>query len=428
MNKEQKLRERFWETDLQNGGGIFYPYQEIKRVLKDCDMAWVEEQYERLKLHAIKNTKFYHQLSVDDVFPVMNKSKILAHYDEHCAIAGFEGPIHFSSTSGSTGIPFTVVQDGRKRKRHIADLKAMGDLCDYPSHERMVYFRVLDEKLHRTPEQEENENIFYVDSRSLDKDSLEKMKRILVEKKPRIVFSYPSTLVEIARYLIETNTSPSEICANAALVSGESISTDSLAIIAKAFDCKVYRRYADMECGILAQDDGDEGNYHLNYGSYYFECLKIDSDLPADDGEIGRIVITDLFNYALPMIRYDTGDLGVMWHPKDGSFPYFSEIIGRQRDCIYATNGKMLSPAVATVELHSLKDVRQWQFIQKKEKEYLLKLSGTTTLNQSVNNALTKIQRILGQDANICVEYVDEIPVEKSNKRRAVVCEWEKKQ
>ena len=62
-----------------------------------------------------------------------------------------------------------------------------------------------------------------------------------------------------------------------------------------------------------------------------------------EEGELARIVVTDLFNYAMPLIRYDTGDLAVVEkHEKYGKV--ITSIEGRRTDFIYNTSGDVLSP------------------------------------------------------------------------------------
>lgn len=420
----EDLRKAFWKEDLEHGGIIHSQYEEIKRVLDQKDMAWVQTQYRKLRQHAIAQTDFYSKYGVDDVFSVVNKSILLENYEACKAKAGFSGPTHMSSTSGSTGTSFTVIQDYRKRKRTIADLKVFGERCDYPSHERMIFFRVLSENLRRTPEQEDRENIYYIDSSNLDEEHLHQMYEAILVKQPRIIFSYASTLVELARYISNAAHVVEVSALRSVLTAGEGISEQDRRLLEKVFHCSVYRRYSDMELGILGQDTGNGSAYFLNYGSYYFECLKIDSDAPAAPGEVGRIVITDLFNYAFPMIRYDTGDLGIMDVESEDEFPVLREIYGRIRDCVYATDGALISPAKISVMMWQAKGVRQWQFIQQSRKEYLLKINSAEDVDRKYLKE--RFQNLIGADAVIRIEQVEEIPVLSSNKRRAVVCNYQK--
>lgn len=419
-NYTEKLRKSFWKEDEKNGGIIKRQYDEIKTVLSSNGLQWAERQLVKIKEHAIKETEFYKNYKINDVFPVMNKSKLIENYEACKAKAGFMTPLHISSTSGSTGTPFSVIQDYKKRSRTIADLKVFGELCNYPSHERMIFFRILNEKIHRTPEQEQRENIYYIDSSILDDSHLELMIRTIIEKKPRIIFSYSSTLVEISKYAIKKGYSAKDFTVKSVLCAGEGINEIDRQNMAELFGCKVYRRYSDMELGILGQDSGDGGKYILNYGSYYFECLKIDCDEPTKTGETGRIVITDLFNYAFPMIRYDTGDLGVMDY--DGEVPVLTEIFGRDRDVIYTPEGVLISPAKISTSMWGIDELKQWQFIQNGKNEYTIKLNGNDNLDSTY--ILQKLRNLLGNNAILHVVKVNEIPVLSSNKRRAIINEY----
>lgn len=249
-----------------NGGVIFNQYEEIKQVLHDKDKVWVQRRLKDIKLHAIEQIEFYKNYQLTDDFPVVNKMILIENHDACLAKSGYQTSTHISSTSGSTGTPFSVTQDFKKRNRTIADLKVFGELCNYPSHERMVFFRVINSKLHRTPEQEDRENIYYIDSSDLRDAHLEEMKNALLEKKPRSVFSYSSTLVELAKYIDRTGIPKNGFSTNSVLTGGEGLSDENRKLLEKVFGCTVYRRYSDMELGILGQDMGNGSGYILNWG------------------------------------------------------------------------------------------------------------------------------------------------------------------
>jgi len=346
---------------------------------------------------------------------------------ESCSAKGnYYTPIHISSTSGSTGIPFNVVQDFKKRNRTIADLKVFGEMCEYPSHERMIFFRVISTKLHRTKEQEEKDNIYYIDCSDLGDMHLEEMKQIILEKEPRTILGYSSVLIELAKYIKRTGIPHEGFSMKSILTGGEGLSDEDRHLLESVFGCTVYRRYSDMEMGILGQDTGGGSAYVLNWGSYYFECLKMDSDKPAESGEVGRIVVTDLFNYAFPMIRYDTGDTGILSKGNGISkgWPYISKLYGRRLDLIFDTSGNPVQPMALARVLKNLKGIIQWQFVQTAEREYKIRLNMEKEI--SVDACINELLEILGKDAIIAVDLVDEIPVLASGKRKPVVNEWNK--
>ena len=250
------------------------------------------------------------------------------------------------------------------------------------------------------------------------------MKNALLDKRPRIAFSYSSTLVELAKYIDRTGIPKEGFSMKSVLTGGEGLSDENRKLLEKVFDCTVYRRYSDMELGILGQDMGNGSEYVLNWGSYYFETFKLDSDEHTEPGEAGRIVITDLFNYAFPMIRYDTGDLGILDNSDPNELPKLKEIYGRVRDGVYATDGRLISPAKVFVMMWGSDGVKQWQFIQETKDKYVLKLNCEKDVD--TDTYVKKFKGLLGESADIEVQLVDEIPVTSSNKRRAVICNYHK--
>lgn len=186
----------------------------------------------------------------------------------------------------------------------------------------------------------------------------------------------------------------------------------------------IVEAYADEEADMLAQQRIDDTNYYLNHSGYVFEFLKLDSDENAKPGELARIVISDLFNHAFPLIRYDTGDTAVFMEGNDKSngWEYISKLYGRRLDLVYNTKGEPIHPMNFARVLKNLPGIIQWQFIQKTERNYVIKLNVTHKAN--IDNTLKEIREILGEESNVSVEYVDEIPVLRSGKRKPVICEW----
>ena len=165
----------------------------------------------------------------------------------------------------------------------------------------------------------------------------------------------------------------------------------------------------------------------MNRADYYVEILKMDSNLPTDENEVGRIVVTDLYNYAMPMIRYDTGDVGayikVVHAGKERTA--ISSFGGRKVDTIYDANGNMVSPHAITNLMWKYQTVRQFQFIQSSKNTYKLLLN-VDRENIDERGICNDYQKILGEKSNITVEYCNAIPVLASGKRRYIVNEFYK--
>ena len=204
----------------------------------------------------------------------------------------------------------------------------------------------------------------------------------------------------------------------------EALTDDIAEKIWKVFKCPVFDRYSDMELGIIAQREYDKTYFKINSASYYFECLKLNSDEWADEGEVGRLVFTDLYNHVFPMIRYDTGDLGSYINVNGEIF--INKIFGRVLDQIQNTSGIWVNPHDITRIMKNIEGVIQWQLIQKSIDRFVFKvLRNKKKLDQS--EIIKRLKSILGNEAEIIIEEVNEMPVLNSQKRKTIVNEMLKK-
>lgn len=414
-----KRKKYFWSNPE-----IYRQYQEVKTVNNFSGggvKIWQAERLEAIKRYAIKYTDFYKDYSMEASFPIMTKSDFLNNYEKIRSREKFNLPNHSSSTSGSTGIPFTVIQNFEKRQRTIADLKVFGEYANYFSHEKMLQLRAyngktLDYRIDR------KENIFRYDISNLKEENINKLLIYINQIHPRILFGYTSTLETLSNYILSRKINMSKFHIKTVLVGAETLTDEIAEKIKQAFQCPLFDRYSNMEMGIYAQREYGKTNFKVNNGSYYFEIIRLEEDIPAKEGEVGRIVVTDLFNHAFPMIRYDTGDLG-KYCIKDDKMELY-EIYGRKIDCIYDIKGNILDPHSISRCMCKVKNVRQWQFIQKNEKEYLLKVNISSEIEeQDIKNRLC---HELGDAAKINIQYVDEIPVLNSSKRKYIMNEYKR--
>ncbi|MHA7060065.1 hypothetical protein ACWGOQ_0022750 [Aquimarina sp. M1] len=116
------------------------------------------------------------------------------------------------------------------------------------------------------------------------------------------------------------------------------------------------------------------------------------------------------------MIRYDTGDIGTMDFDEN-NIPYLSSVEGRKLDVIYNTKGEII-PSHVSYKLCKYGDYKQFQLVQNGQKDYVIKLNTDKKVDE--NRMLKEYRGYFGQDANIKIEYVAEIPLLSSGKRREV--------
>lgn len=195
--------------------------------------------------------------------------------------------------------------------------------------------------------------------------------------------------------------------------------------------CDIISQYGNEENGIFGQSDinGSGRHINLNGAGCIVEVLKINSDEPAEKEELGRVVVTDFTNYAFPMIRYEIGDLAAPCeYYSDGTIKSLDKLSGRVTDMIYNTQGEIIDiyNSIPT-EIFNNPLIKQFQFIQTDEKEYLMNIS---TENDNVKTEeqkfMDKLKDVLGRDASVKINWVNELPVLNSGKRKIVINEWKK--
>ena len=404
-------------------------FREIQCSLESpWEFSRVQEKLDRMLYFARTNCEFYRGIDAPDGlrlsdFPVVNKVVLNENYAQVRTRLYADQPVHTMSTSGSTGIPFTVVQNMDKRERHIADLKYFGILAGYRDMDPMCFLRA---KPTATPEQQKEQNIWQYDISNLSESNLHEYYHAMIEKESVALIGYASTLdVAVSfwqkHYPHNISKIGTIICTSESLL--DATRKKLHAYFGKK--CAIVSRYSNNENGVMGQEEGI-GRYMLNWASYYFEVLKMDSDLPAADGDLGRLVVTDLYNCAFPMIRYDTGDVARMCNPID-SAPYIYDLYGRRMDLIYDTAGETVSPHMLTRIMRFASQIDQWQFIQEDIRRYRLNVTDVNGERPDCGHEIKALLKILGDDAEITLTYVQDIPVLSSKKRKLIVSMLDKK-
>lgn len=433
------LRYRFWIKDYLHGSPIGKPYKDIKYISEhniQISRKIKKAKLEQLLLHAQKHTQFYknmNSLELQD-YPVMNKALLIEHHSEieipveH--IPGQIGKVYVQKTSGSTGIPFEIPQDTLKRERRIAELKYFGKQIGFNTHELLIHLRIWNKWQSKSLKQIRKENIIPFDISEMSKNKMKELVELIQKENVYALRGYASIIDQLANYIIDN---PASLPSLKIIISvSETLQDETREKVKKYLKCEIVSQYANEECGILAQEmpptKTTNNIMYLNHAGYYFEILKINKDVPADYGELGRIVITDLHNYAFPIIRYDTGDLGVLLPPneKSNGYPVLGKLWGRRLDICYTTKGEPFSAMLLSRTLKHFDKILQWQFIQKGEKEYCIKviMHENCIANEYLKSAIIELLKVLGEDAIINIEQVNEIPVLSSRKRKPVINEW----
>ena len=388
--------------------------------------------WKRLKHSACSGTAFYSGMETRRFleFPVVTKNDIRSSQDSFLSKKmDREGMVQMA-TSGSTGTPFVCYQDRGKKQRVSAECIYYSEKVGYRLGDNLSYIRTLVKQNRKPGWKQFMQNQTMVNCMSIDGQGVEEMLRRLrgyAKCGSVTVLAYGSTWTAVKDYAESRNLTYFRGLDNVSgLISGSDMLFDGTreAVSSLFGGVPMASRYSNEENGVIGQDEGRNNVFPVNEADYLVEiCDDEGNRLP--EGELGHIVVTDLYNYGMPMIRYDTGDVGAIetLETNGRRKRCICRFSGRQVDVIYDAGGKALSPHVIANHMWSFPEIRQFQVVQTGEKAYTLRLNLPDGFGRK-GELTGLVRRLLGKDAILSLEFVDEIPVLASGKRRYIINEW----
>ncbi|MEP1488275.1 MAG: hypothetical protein ABJK28_07585 [Algibacter sp.] len=423
----------FWGYDFLRGGQLKKHYLDVKFILENYgskESLSLREKYLRdLLEHAVKTSAYYKKTVVSskfEDFPVINKNTVLNNFEDFKSSKYVNDANTKVSTNGSTGTPFKLFHNKNKRSRHDADNLYFAEKGGYSLGDRLYLLRAIHKKDFKSLLRFFRQNFKTFGILNYTDADIEKLLNDFKKgSSEKCIVCFASMCEIIVNYLDSNNVVPMDNPVKSIVTDGDKLSKSTKDKMEKYFGIPVFARYGNMECGVMGQQDKLSGHkYSLNWASYYFEVLDLKEDKPANPGEVGRIVVTDLFNHCMPLIRYDTGDLACFAKNEDKLIaPCFERIEGRVVDLIWDTKGNVVSPYLIYCKMEDYgEELKQFQFAQKGSNDYVFRLNPWNTFTKE-KDLLADSKAYLGQDANISIEYVKEVPLLSSGKRKPVINE-----
>ena len=424
----------FWMLDTAKGGPIKKHLKEIDFCVKNSTSAQAikikNKHLSQLLHHAVETTPFYNAYkknsNISDL-PVINKTIIQENFEGLQSSKYKNQKNYNASTSGSTGVPLILFQNASKRSRNLADTIFFFNETHFNVGNKLYKLEVCHEDNDKGKITAWLQNIIQFDVAHLTDERIEIFLELLKSDKnsKRTILGFSSALEMIAQYLDKNNIHIKNLRNISAIAYAEFLNPYTKSIFKKHLNISVLSRYSSQELGIIAQQTPESNtSFVINHASYHVELLQLDNDTPARPGEFGRIVITDLFNYAMPLIRYDTGDIGKL----STNNMELIQIEGRKMDLIYDSKGNIVSPFVVYTKFYKYYDlIKQYQFIQQGKKTYEVRLNLQGNDFQFVTELINGIKSDFGDDAEVTISYVDKIPPLASGKRKYVINNFKNK-
>jgi len=367
--------------------------------------------------------------------PVLTHENVRQNLDDLIANNMSKTSLFRCQTGGTTGHPLVLYKDKNELSSAEACLYRGWEWSGYQIGEK----RALLWGTHLTTSKyasfkEELKRIFtrsiFIGAWNLSEEKIKNSLRKMNTMKPTFLIGYTSSIYTFAKFINHEDIDL-KFRLTGILTTAEPIFDFQRDAIEKAFNCQVFDQYGCGEVNSMGFECEEHKGLHIPTERIHIEFLDLEDYSPVSDGEMGRIVVTCLENYGMPIIRYDTEDLGRKKQESCScgrNLPLMNSIVGRTIDTITLPNGHAIFGGFFVYALQDIEWIKkygiiQFQVVQKKKDYIIFKIhSQKEPSQQALESFEGLMKRHLG-DVVFNVEFVDQIPVSASGKRRYIISE-----
>jgi len=428
--------------------GIRYgkTFRRLRKSLR-ASQWWTPEQYEEYQRARLKETlefaagkiPFYrthfrdHGVTpgsfqeLEDLrrFPTMDKHDIVQHHSDLLNPELEQSQLMEFFSGGTSGSNVLYLFEERFRQREQAFIWRMWNTIGYRHGTPTAILQG------RECPAEVNEGLWYHDRvanaivLSAHRLTLETAPRYLeaIERfKPSTLFAFPSLAHLLARHAetLDWTNSPFDLV----LCGSETLHAYQRALLERVFRAPVRIHYGHTESAALFSYCEHSDRYHVvpEYG--YVEFLKDDGD-EAQTGETGEIVVTSFDNFAMPFVRFRTGDyaeLGVGQCECKRAWRLVEIVHGRRSDFLRTRSGREYSPIMLEYLIDGLRGFDDLQLVQDDIDSVRVRVVPGRDFDPAVlANFAEELDQYCGHELSISIEQVDQIPRSRRQKKQLVV-------
>jgi phenylacetate-CoA ligase len=358
--------------------------------------------------------------------PILTKDDIRWHGADLLSRRFFRAALHCKKTSGSTGVALKafVDEDSLQWKR----------ACTLRSDEWSGWrFGEAAAKLWGNPEYRKRgwrgrlrnallERAYYLDTLKMDGAALARFARLLRKKQPPLIYGHAHSVYLLAEYL--RGRPAAGIRPRGVITTAMVLHAWQRRVIEEVFGCKVTNRYGCEEVSLIACECERHDGLHVNADGVYVEILR--DGRPARPGEAGSVVVTDLTNRAMPLLRYQVGDVAALSErvcPCGRGLPVLERLEGREADYVTTADGELIS-GISLTENFALQvpGVAQLQIVQEAVRRFVFRIVRGPGFGPASLECLgALVAERFGPGVAYECQYVDRIAPEASGKYRFCV-------
>ena len=358
--------------------------------------------------------------------PILTKATARSHGKEMLSRGVDPFDLRTARTGGSTGVPIVThfteevsqLRNASARRSHRWSGwevgEPMGAVWGNPVYPDSLRSQLREWLLAPT---------VYLDTMSLSPDAVRHFAAEWTRVRPTLLFGHGHSLFALAGLIEEMEVS--EIRPKGVIATSMMLLPHERAVIERVLGVKVIDLYGCEEVGLIASECERHEGMHLNVEQVVVEILREDGT-EAAPGETGFVVVTDLLNRAMPMIRYRLEDLA---ERAEGScscgrgLPLLRRVVGRTADFLKRRDGSRVA-GVSLIEntLTRIPGVDQMQIVQDALLHLVIRIVPGRDLDEMRRRELADYFRETFPGASIELEDVSRIDPEPNGKYRFSIC------
>lgn len=421
-------------------GSFYQKYYQRLRIFELSDKETVTQLTTNLLFnhvnYAIENIPYYRShTKINDIsdfrnIPIINKDIIR------------NNPVDFfntkyghkalkANTGGSSGTPFSFfLEKGVTRPKEKAHFNWHWAKFNYKEGDKVLMIRGKQLKNNANYEFQAIWNKLVVTCCNLNQKSIPEIHRQILRFKPKFIHAYPSSLLTFTKELqLYLRNQKADFNIESIFLGSEYLFDEDKHYFERFYSSKVITWYGHSECLIHGAKCEISGDFHFFPSYGFIELVDNNGNQIEQPGIEGRIIATGFDNKVMPLIRYDTGDFGIL-SPTDQCKCGFngtslSKIIGRGKDFILLNDSTRvtLTAFIMGQHLEEFSKIKEMQIVQNEPGEIILKIVPLASFLNKDKDAIIKklISSVKKGSLSIEIKLVKQIEKTHRGKHRLLI-------
>ena len=401
-------------------------WRKLERLLEHC---WREVPYYRRRWSdAGANPGDIRSFADYARLPVLTKDDIRANFDDLHA-QSWRGRLLYKTTGGSTGEPMRFGYTRESYDRRIAAMWRGYAWAGARMGRRTLYLwgapigsplrsHAIKDRVYHAAFNRRMLNAFLMSESRMREYAAE-----IDAFRPEVVVGYVGPLVRMAEWILASGHPIHR--PQAVLGAAEALHPAQRATLEQAFGCPVFNTYGCREFMLIASECERRDGLHMTA-----DHLRVELDglrtTPAGE-PVGEVVVTDLHNYGMPLLRYGNGDLATPSQARCSCgrpLPLLASVDGRKLDALRTPDGRFVPGEYIVYAFLYATGIRRYQVVQKQLDRFDITLVRDHDFDESVvAHVSAELKKVVGEQVSLHFHFADEIPLTTTGKQRVTVSE-----